>query len=64
MGGICINSNLDFDYCSHEYPELSVYWMILAGKLNMAKNVLSFKKMPILFLINSFSWLFFAWRLQ
>ena len=44
MGGIYINSNLDFDDCSHEYLELSVYWMILAWKLNMPKNVLSLKK--------------------
>ena len=58
------NSNLDFDNCSHEYPELSVYWEILAGKLNMPKKVLSVKKMPILFLINSFTWLFLDWRLQ
>ena len=34
--------------------------VILAGKLNMPKNVLSFKKIPILFLINSFTWLFFG----
>ena len=58
------NSNLDFDDCSHEYPELSVYWKILAGKLNMPKKVLSVKKMPISFLINSFTWLLFGWRLQ
>ena len=62
MGGI--NNKLDFDDCRHEYPALSVYWMILAGKLNMLENVLSFKKMLILFLINSFTWLFFGWRLQ
>ena len=64
MGRIYINSNLDFDVCGHECPELSVYWMILARKWNMNKNVLLFKKMPILFLINSFTWLFFGWRLQ
>ena len=33
MGGI-INNNLDFDDYS-KYPELSVCWMILAGKLKM-----------------------------
>ena len=64
MGGVYINNNLDFDDCNHKYPELSVYWMILAGKLNMSKNLLSFKKMFILFIINPFPWLFFGWRLQ
>ena len=54
MGGVYINNNLDFDDCNHNYPELSVYWMILAGKLNMSKNVLSFKNMSILFLSNPF----------
>ena len=49
------NNNLDFDDCTHEYTELPVYWMILARKLNMLKNVLSFKKMRILFVINSFT---------
>ena len=64
MGGVYINNNLDFDDCNHKYPELSVYWMILAGKLNLSKNLLSFKKMFILFIINPFPWLFFGWRLQ
>ena len=60
VGGVYINNNLDFDDCNHKYPELSVYWMILAGKLNMSKNLLSFKKMFILFLINPFPW-FVLW---
>ena len=34
--------------------------VISAGKLNMPKNVLSCKKIPILFRINSFTWLFFG----
>ena len=62
MGGL--NNNLEFDDCSHEWPELSVYWLILAGDQKMPKNVLSFKKMSILFFINSFTWLSFGWRLQ
>ena len=49
MGGVYINNNLEIDDCNHKYPELSVYWMILAGKLNMSKNLLSFMKMFILF---------------
>ena len=45
MGRIYINSSLDFDDCSQAYS------MILAGKLNMLKNVLSFKKMLFYFLL-------------
>ena len=58
MGRIYINSNLDFDDYSH------AYWMILAGKLNMPKNVLSFKKMLFYFLLILFHGCFFGRRLQ
>ena len=44
------NNNLDFDDFSDEYPELSVYWMILAGKLNTPKTYFHSRKSLFYFL--------------